>query len=92
VRIFGTPAAIRTSNSAFAARYRRIRRHRGHKKAVTAVAPTMLVTAHHVLARRATDQELGTDYFDRRHAERVTRRAIQALERQGYRVTLQPAA
>jgi transposase len=85
-------AAIRTSNSAFAARYRRIMRHRGHKKAVTAVAHTMLVTAYHLLARRTTYQELGADYFDRRHAERVTRRAVQALERQGYRVTLESAA
>ena len=32
------------------------------------------------------------DYFDRRHAERVTRRAIQALERQGCRVTVESAA
>jgi transposase len=85
-------AAIRTSNSAFAARYRRIMRHRGHKKAVTAVAHSMLVTAYHVLARRAPYHELGADYFDRRHAERVRRRAVQALERQGYRVTLESAA
>lgn len=31
-------AAIRTHNSAFGARYRRIMRHRGHKKAAIAVA------------------------------------------------------
>jgi len=81
-------AAIRTSNSAFAARYRRVMRHRGHNKAVTAVAHAMLVTAYHLLARQPTYQELGADYFDPRHAERLTRRAVQALERQGYRVTL----
>ena len=50
------------------------------------------MTAYHVLARRATYQELGADYFDRRHAERATRRAVRQLERLGYRVTLQPAA
>jgi transposase len=54
-------AAIRTSNSAFTARYRRIMRHRGHKKAVLAVAHAMLVTAYHVLARQTTYQELGAD-------------------------------
>jgi len=32
------------------------------------------------------------DYYDRRHAERVRRRAIATLERQGYRVMLEPAA
>jgi hypothetical protein len=46
----------------------------------------------HLLARGTTYRELGADYYDRRHAERVTRRAIQALERQGYRVILEQAA
>jgi transposase len=85
-------AAIRTPNSAFTARYRRIMRHRGHKKAVLAVAHAMLVTAYHLLARHSTYQELGADYFDRRHAERATRRAVALLEQQGYRVTLERAA
>src|SRR2546427_709812 len=85
-------AAIPTSNGAFRPRYRRIMRHRGHKKAVLAVAHAMLVTAYHGLARQTTYQELGADYFDRRHGERVTRRAVQLLERQGYRVTLERAA
>jgi hypothetical protein len=31
-------------------------------------------------------------YYDRRHTERATRRAVQALERQGYRVTLERVA
>ncbi len=84
-------AAIRT-DSALAARYRRIMRHRGHKKAVVAVAHRMLVIAYHLLSRQTTYRELGADYFDRRHAERATRRAIQVLEHQGYRVRLEPAA
>jgi len=84
--------AIRTKGSALGARYRRIMRHRGHKKAVIAVAHALLRAAYHLLARRLPYRDLGADYVDRRHTERVTRRAVQALERQGYRVTLQPAA
>jgi len=34
----------------------------------------------------------GADYYERRHAERVRHRAVQLLERQGYRVILEPAA
>jgi len=34
----------------------------------------------------------GADYYDRRHAERVRRRAIQTLERRGYLGILEPAA
>jgi hypothetical protein len=52
----------------------------------------MLVSIYHVLARQVPYHDLGPDYYDRRHAERVRRRAIDALQRQGYRVTLEPAA
>ena len=84
--------AARTHHTALAARYHRIKRHRGHKKAVVAVARAMLITAYYLLDRQEDYRELGPDYFDRRHAERATRRAVRALERQGYRVTLEPAA
>jgi hypothetical protein len=85
--------AIRTKDSALRAHDRRIMRHRGHKKAVIAVAHTILRTAHHLLNRAIDYQDLGVDYFDRRHTERVKHRAIQLLERQGYTtVVLQPAA
>jgi hypothetical protein len=36
--------------------------------------------------------EQGAAYFDARHAERITQRAVRALERQGYRVVLERAA
>jgi hypothetical protein len=39
-----------------------------------------------------SDHELGPDYYDRRHSESLTRRALQTLEQQGYRVTLERAA
>jgi transposase len=54
--------ATHTKNSAVAARYRRILRHRGHKKAIVAVAHNLLVTAYHVLANQTIYQELGADY------------------------------
>jgi len=50
------------------------------------------VTAYDLLSRQTTYQDLRADYFDRRHAERVTRRAIHVPERRGYRVRLEPAA
>jgi transposase len=85
-------AAIRKRDCAFGSRYRRLLRHRGHKKAVFAVAHAILVTAYHVLARGTTYQELGANYYDKRNTERITRQAVRALERQGYRVTLEQAA
>src|SRR5262245_47784819 len=85
-------ASTRASRTAFAARYRRIMPHRGHKKAVVAVAHALLITVYHLLARQTSYRDFGPDYYDRRHAERVRNRAIHTLERQGYRVILEPAA
>ncbi len=84
--------ASRVKNSALQARFRRVLRHRGSKKAVGAVAHVLLRATNHVLADHAVYRELGADYCDRQHSQRVTRRAIQLLERQGYRVTIEPAA
>jgi transposase len=82
----------RATKGALAARYRRVMQHRGHKKAVVAVAHAMLVAAYHLLARKTTYHDPGADYYERRHADRVRQRAVQLLERQGYRVILEPAA
>jgi transposase len=57
-----------------------------------AVAHALLVTVYHVLARQTAYQELGVDYYDRRHAQRFARRAVATLERQGYRVTIERVA
>ncbi|HWW94991.1 MAG TPA: IS110 family transposase [Vicinamibacteria bacterium] len=85
-------SASRAKDSALAARYRRVMRHRGHKKAVIAVAHAILISTYYILARQVPYQELGPDYFDQHHAERARRRALQTLERQGYKVTIEPAA
>ena len=85
-------AAIRTKDCALAARYRRVMRHRGHKKAVVAVAHAILRAIYHILADHTPYRELGPTYYDRRHAHRVTRRAVELLERQGDRVVLEPTA
>ena len=84
-------ASVRTTNCALAARYRRIR-HRGHKKAVIAVAHALLVTVYHVIGHQTRYRELGADYFDRRHGQRTKDRAVRALEHLGYRVTIERAA
>jgi transposase len=82
----------RKRDSALAARYYRIRAHRGHKKAAIAVAHALVVTAYHVLARDCDYHELGADYLDRQSSDRAQRRALHTLERLGYRVTLEKVA
>ncbi len=84
-------AATRTKGSPFGARYRRLR-HRGHKKAILAVAHALLRVIYYMLLRGTAYHDIGAEYYDRRYAERVTHRAVRALQRQGYRVVLEAAA
>lgn len=85
-------AAVVVTGSALAARYRRIMRHRGHKKAIIAVAHAQLVIAYHVVAQQVSYHELGPGYYERRCPDRARRQAVQMLERLGYRVVLERAA
>ena len=85
-------AATRAKGTALQARYFRVRRHRGHKKAVVAVGHQILEIAYYIMRDGVTYRELGADYFARRDRERTTRRHVKQLEALGYRVTLETAA
>lgn len=86
-------AASRAKETALQARYYRVKRHRGHKKAVVAVGHQILEIAFYIMRDGTTYHELGGDYFDRRHRDRATRRHVRQLEALGYHVTLErPAA
>ena len=85
-------AATRKKNSALQARYYRVKRHRGHKKAIVAVGHQLLKIAYYIMRDGVTYRELGGDYFARRDAERAVRRNVRQLEALGYRVTIEKAA
>jgi transposase len=84
--------AMHSKGTALQARYHRVKRHRGHKKAVVAVGHQILEIAYFIMRDGVTYDELGADYFDRRHAERAVRRHVRQLEALGYRVTIEQAA
>jgi transposase len=85
-------AATRANATALQARYYRVKRHRGHKKAVVAVGHQILEIAYYIMRDGVTYDELGADYFDRRHAERAVRRHVRQLEALGFHVTIEKAA
>lgn len=85
-------AATRKNGSALQAQYHRIKRHRGHKKAVVAVRHQILEIAYYVMRDEVPYHELGADYFERRHGERAVRRHIRQLEALGFHVTIEKAA
>ena len=83
-------AAARTKNTYLRAQYEQVKRRRGHKKAIAAVAHSILIAAYHILKDDVPYQELGGDYFARRaDPARITKRLVAQLERLGHTVTLQ---
>jgi len=84
--------ASHTKGSALQARYYRVKHHRGHKKAVVAVGHQILEIAFYIMRDGVTYDELGADYFDRRHRDRTVRRHVRQLEALGYHVTIEQAA
>jgi transposase len=74
------------------AQYQRLSARRGHKRAILAVANSLLTIAYHLLRTQTEYRELGADYFDQRQKASLLKRSIQRLERLGYKVTLSPAA
>jgi transposase len=84
-------AALRTKNTYLSAQYRRLVRRLGNKqKAIVALEHSILTSVWHMLSASTDYQDLGRDYFLRRDPERERRRAITALNKLGYTVTLNP--
>ena len=94
-RILGEAAVTAGRTDTFlGARYRRIVRRRGKKKAIVAVGRSILVIVWHLLADPDTRfHDLGPDHFDRHiNTNQKKRNHVRELEALGYRVTLEPAA
>jgi transposase len=78
------------TRSYLGAQYHRLARRRSKKKAVVAVAHSILVIAYHILKDGTMDRDLGHDYFDRRDTARLQQRLISRLEALGLRVNVEP--
>ncbi len=86
-------AASHTKNTYLAARFWRLSRRVGKKRAAVAVAHTIVVAVWHMLTDDVDYNDLGADYFERRQdPDREARRLVQRLEALGHNVTLEPAA
>jgi transposase len=82
-------AASRTKGSYFQAQFHRIRSRRGSKKAVCAVAASLLTTAYHMLKDGTTYQDLGPNHFDPSIKQKQALRLVQRLQNLGYAVQIQ---
>jgi transposase len=83
-------AATRTKNSYLNALFHRIRARRGPKKAILAVAASILTAIYHMLKDGTFYQDLGPNHVDPRSKERQKNRLIKRLADLGYAVELAP--
>jgi transposase len=95
IMVQGAWSAARTKDTFLKARYHRLAARRGKKRAIVAVAHSMLVSAWHMLTYQQPYQELGGDYFDERKKESKVSYLVRRLEKLtggSVSIELQPAA
>jgi len=85
--------AVRTKKPSYlGAQFLRIKGRRGAKKAVMAVAASILTGVYYMLRDNKPWKDLGADHFDKRDKGRVVQRLVKRLETLGVKVRLQEAA
>jgi transposase len=84
-------AAAHSKDNYLSAQFKRLAVRRGGKRALMAVANTILRIAYHLIAHPCVYRELGSDYFDRGREQQLTRRLVKRLEGLGHEVVLRPA-
>ena len=85
-------AAARKKASYLAAQFHRLRARRGPKKAVGAVAASILTAAYHMIADGTFYQDLGADHFERRAKPSQIKRLVAKIQSLGYDVEIKPLA
>lgn len=85
-------AATRVKGSYLQAQYFRLRSRRGAKKAIGAVAASILTAAYHMLKHGTLYQDLGAGHFDARAKTKQALRLVSRLKGLGYDVEITPIA
>jgi transposase len=84
-------AASRKKASYLQAQFQRLRSRRGPKKAICAVAASILTAAYHMLRDGTFYQDLGADHFHRYAPEVQANRLARQIAKLGFKCTLTPA-
>ena len=84
-------ASVKTRDTYLSAQYRRIAARRGKKRAIIAVAHSILVIIYHMLRDSTRYSDLGGQYFEERNHQAIVRYTVRRFNRLGYEVTLAAA-
>ena len=85
-------AAVRVKDSYLQAQFHRLRARRGAKKAILAVAASMLTAAYHMLKNGLEYKDLGAGHFARRDRNKMIQRLVRRINDLGCQVQLTPLA
>ena len=83
-------AASRTKDCYLATQFKRLAARRGLKRALMAVAHSLLVIGYYILKSGEGYRELGAHHLEQSHKEQLQRYFVKRLQRLGLRVTLEP--
>jgi hypothetical protein len=85
-------AAVKKKGSYLQAQFYRIKARRGPKKAIMAVAASILTAIYHMLKDGTMYQDLGSGHFNRRSKDQQKNRLVKRLADLGYAVEITPLA
>jgi transposase len=84
-------AAARKNDSYLRAQFLRLKSRRGPKKAIIAVAASMLTAAYYMLRDAVDYRDLGAAHFDRQDKAKLAKRLLARLHNLGFNVELRAA-
>jgi transposase len=83
-------AASHKKHSYLEVQFQRLRHRRGPKKAICAVAASILTAVYHMLRDGTFYHDLGANYFDRASAEARANRLVRQIANLGFACTITP--
>ena len=84
-------SAIRNKESYLYSRYQRISARRGGKRAMIAIAHTILIAIYHILKEKKSYKDLSSNYYNHCNQEKLIKRNLHSLEKLGVTVVIQPS-
>ena len=81
-------SAIRKKDSFLYAQYQRISMRKGKKRAIVAVAHTMLIAIYHMINENKEYKDLGSDFYNKFNKEKKANAYLKKLKELGYEVQL----
>jgi len=83
-------AASRTKETYLSSQYHRLVARRGKKKAIVAVAHSVLVAIYYILVNTVPYRDLGADYLVKLNETNIKRYHVRRLQELGYQVSITP--